>query len=142
MAVERNEEVRVVRDGDYAHRRRVVEYTPSTREVIVTRAIQLLWLVGGAVISLIAFRFTLMLLGANPANDFVHDLYRFTDVFVTPFAGIVSTPDISNGGVVDTASLFAIAVYFFATWITIALLGIVFGTTKSYRKTTTVEREG
>lgn len=142
MATERKEEVQVIRDGNYARRRRVVEIAPTTRDVILARVIQLLWLIAGVIISLIAFRFVLMLLGANSQNDFVEVLYSVTDVFVSPFAGIVGTPDFTNGGVMDTASLFAVIVYFFATWILIVLLGIVFGTAKRYRRTTTIEREG
>lgn len=142
MATERKEEVRVIRDGNYARRQRVVEYTPSTRDVIVTRLTQFLILAVAIVIGLIGFRFILMLIGANPANEFVNGLYNFTDTLVSPFLGIVSTPDVTTGGVVDSASLFAIVVYFFATWMLIALLNIVFGTSKSHRRTTTIEREG
>lgn len=120
----------------------MVEYTPSTRDVIVTRLTQFLILAVAVIIGVISFRFIFMLIGANSTNGFVDGLYSFTDALVSPFTGIVSTPDVTTGGVVDSASLFAIVVYFFAAWILIALLNVVFGTAKSHRRTTTIEREG
>lgn len=142
MASEHKEEVQIVRDGNYARRRRVVEYAPTTREAILTRVTQLLWLIVSVIIVLIAFRFVLMLLGANPVSGFVDFVYDVTDVFVAPFTGMIGTPDFTNGGVLDVASLFAIIVYFFVTWMIIALLGIVFGTSTRFRRTSTIEREG
>ena len=141
MTTERKEQVQVIRDGDYAQRRRVVEYAPSTQDVVVSRVTQFLWLIVTAVVALIGFRFVFALIGANPANNFVEAIYNITDVFVSPFNGIISTPDVTNGGVFDMAAVFAIFVYFIAAWLVIILLKILFSPTSSYRRSTRVEVE-
>jgi hypothetical protein len=41
---------------------------------------------------LLAFRFFLLLLSANPASPFVQLIYRLTQPFVTPFTGIFPQP--------------------------------------------------
>ena len=141
MTTERKEQVQVIRDGDYAQRRRVVEYTPSTQDVVLSRVTQFLWLIVATVVALIGFRFVLALIGANPANNFVEAIYSITDVLVRPFNGIISTPDLTNGGVFDMAAIFAIFVYFIGAWLLIILLKILFSPTNSYRRSTRIEVE-
>lgn len=141
MSVERKEQVREIRGRGYAQRQRIVEVAPNTRTVLVSRISKLLWFIAAVVIGLIVFRFALMLMAANPANGFVDFIYSFTDIFVAPFAGIVGSPALDTGSVVDTASIFAVIVYLLATWALVALFHILFAGTRSTRRVTTVERE-
>jgi uncharacterized protein YggT (Ycf19 family) len=141
MTIERQERVQEVRDGDYARRQRVVETTPDTRSVVVSRVTQLLWLITAIIVGLITFRFGLKLIGANPVNGFVSVMYSITDFFVGPFNTIVGTPAFNNGSILDTASLFAIVVYLLAAWGLVTLFRILFAPSGGTRRVSTFERD-
>ena len=100
MATEHKEQVRIIQDRDYEQRQQVVEHAPSTRHVVVARVSQFIWWMVGIVVALIAFRFVLMLLAANPANAFASVIYSITDVLVGPFIGLLNTPAFEGGSVV------------------------------------------
>jgi uncharacterized protein YggT (Ycf19 family) len=140
MGINREERIRTVEDGDYVRRQRVKEYRPTTRTVLVSRITQFAWLVTAIIVGLIAFRFVLMLLGANPATAFVDLIYSLTNGLVRPFNGIVQTPDLEGGSVFDAASIFAMMAYLFGAWALISLFHIVFAETTSTRHSTTIER--
>ncbi len=141
MSMERKERVQVIENDNYSRRQRVIEYAPETRQVVLSRISRLLWFIAGVIVALIAFRFILMLIAANPANGFVSFIYSVTNVLVAPFVGIVGTPAFETGSVVDMASLFAIVVYLLVTWAIVSLLRILFAGTRRQRQVTTVERE-
>lgn len=141
MATERREHVETVRDGDYAQRRRVVEYAPETRQVIVSRVNKFIWLVTAVIVGLLAFRFVLKLIAANAANTFTDLIYKITDVMVAPFNGIVANPATNGGSVVDTAALFAAVVYILAAWVLVMFIRILFSSAKRARHVTTIESE-
>lgn len=141
MASERKEQVRVVKDGGYERRQRVVEVAPSTQDVLVARISKLLWLLAAIVTALLAFRFGLKLIAANPANGFVNFMYSITDVLVAPFNGIVNTPAYTGGTIIDIAALIAMLVYILAAWALVALIRILFTSTQRRRRVTTVERD-
>ncbi|MEQ8675421.1 MAG: YggT family protein [Aggregatilineales bacterium] len=142
MSLEHKEQVREVRGRGYAQRQRVVEVTPNTRTILVSRITMLLWLLTAVLVGLIVFRFALMLMAANPQNGFVDLIYSITDVFVSPFAGIVGSPALDTGSVVDTASIFAAVVYLLGAWAVVSLFRILFAGSRSTRHVTTIEREG
>jgi uncharacterized protein YggT (Ycf19 family) len=73
---------------------------------------------------LLAFRFFLLLLSANPASPFVQLIYRLTQPFVTPFTGIFPQPA-AGGAVVEWATLLAMAVYAVVAWGVIRLIWIL-----------------
>jgi hypothetical protein len=69
----------------------------------------LAWLVsviGGFIEALIALRFVLRLLGANPLNGFVQWVYDWSTPFVAPFAGIFGQSATVTGPGVVTRSVF------------------------------------
>ena len=140
MASERKKHTRVIKDRDSVRRERVTEYAPTTRSVLVSRITQLLWLATAIIVGLITLRFVLLLLGANPTNEFVEVILSITDVFVSPFNGIISTPALEGGSVFDTASLFAAVIYVFGAWAIITLFQIIFAATNSSRRVSTVEQ--
>lgn len=141
MTIEHQEHVQVVRDGEYARRQRVVETTPDTRSILVSRITKLLWLITAIIVGLITFRFGLKLIGANPTNGFVSAMYGITDIFVTPFNTIVGTPAFNNGSILDSASLFAIVVFVLAAWALVTLFRILFAGAGGSRRISTFERE-
>lgn len=94
------------------------------------RVSQLVWLVFGVGIALIAIRFVLLLLGANPDAGFTDFIYTVTNPLVRPFEGIFGAPDLETG-VFDPASLVAIAVYSLLAWIAAKLVDILAGDSRT-----------
>lgn len=141
MATEHKEEVRVIRDEGFERRQRVVEHTPSTRRELVSRISQFVWLIVAGIIVLLAFRFVLMLLAANPANGFANIIYNVTNVLVAPFATLLPTPAFEGGSIVDVASIVAMVVYMLVAWMFVQLFRILFDDTSGFRRVKTVRRE-
>lgn len=74
---------------------------------------------------LIALRFLLKLMAANPANPFAQLIYFLTTPFLWPFQGITFTPTL--GGIeIEFFSLIAIAVYSLIAWIITQLIWLLF----------------
>lgn len=73
----------------------------------ITQAVSLVF---GVVISLVAIRFVLLLLGANPDAGFTSFIYSVTGPLVAPFEGMFGAAQTGNS-VLDPASLVAIVVY-------------------------------
>lgn len=140
MSTERQEQVRVERADGFERRQKVVNYAPSTRVVLVSRLTKLIWLLVSVVDLLIAFRFVLKAIAANPASGFASVIYGITDFMVAPFMGLVNSPTAQNGSMFDVASLFAIAFYSIAVLVIVQLLRILFASTGGSRQVTTIER--
>lgn len=51
-------------------------------------AARIVWFIAGVILTLLAFRFVLVLLGANPANGFVNFIYTVSHPLAAPFFGI------------------------------------------------------
>lgn len=74
---------------------------------------------------MIALRFLLKLLAANPASPFAQFVYFFTAPFLWPFQGLLYTP--TFGGVqVEFPALIAIMVYALIAWIINRLIWLLF----------------
>lgn len=88
---------------------------------------RIIWLAAGIVTLLLAFRFILALLSANPRNGFVNFIYDVSHPFAAPFFGIFNYNDVyvrGSGSHVEVYTLVAIAVYLAAAWILTALVNI------------------
>jgi YggT family protein len=73
---------------------------------------RIVWLVAGAIIMLLAFRFILALLGANPDNSFANFIYTASHPFVVPFFNLFNYNYIDDGiGRFEIFTLIAILVY-------------------------------
>ena len=107
-----------------------------------SRLVQLVSLAFGVVIALIAIRFVLLALGANPDAGFTSFIYGVTGPLVAPFEGIFGAPS-TDVGVFDPASLIAIIVYSLVAWIVAKLLWIALGETRTGVRTSsrTVDTE-
>ena len=75
------------------------------------RAARTVWFVYGIIGVLLAFRFVLKLLGANPAADFTALVYGFSGFFVAPFQYVFGTPAVGVS-VLELSTLLALAVYY------------------------------
>src|SRR5688500_20342736 len=99
-----SERVEAVADDPYAERRGAAD-----------KARQVVYLLFGIVEGLIAIRFILRALGANPETPFASFIYGVTAPFLAPFAGLFGTP-VFNGSVLEWHSLVAIVVYMLLAW--------------------------
>lgn len=129
---ERREEVRVVRDEGVEREERVVENVGAERRAMVNKVTNFIWLLAGILEALIGLRFLLKLIAANPNAPFVSLVYRATDLFLWPFAGITVTPA-ANGMVLEISSLIAMLVYAIAFWVIVRLIYITVSPTSSRR---------
>lgn len=70
--------------GEQVTRREVSEVreTPPSG---MTLAARIIWFIAGVLLVLLAFRFVLALLGANPNNGFADFIYTTSHPFVAPF---------------------------------------------------------
>ncbi len=74
---------------------------------------------------MIALRFLLKLLAANPASPFAQLVYLFTAPFLWPFQNLLYTP--TFGGVqIEFPALIAIIVYALIAWIITRFIWILF----------------
>lgn len=94
--------------------------TPTTQRTYQTkktifRAYQVIWYILGVIEVLLAFRFVLKLLGANPLSGFVSFIYSLSALFVAPFYGILGNPSVS-GSVLEWSTIIAGIVYFVIAW--------------------------
>lgn len=139
MVDEVKDRVYTVEGDGYERKQRVVEYQPSTRAVVVSRVNALLWLVADVIAGLIAIRFVLKLLAANPANSFAQFIFQVTDVLVAPFSGLLSSVGITSGSTVELVSIVAIVVYLLLALVITSLIRILFASAGGSRRVTTVE---
>lgn len=80
----------------------------------------------GILNGLIALRFLLKLMAANPGNVFASFIYTITYPFLWVFLGLTRTPSF-EGIVIEFYDLIAIAVYAMLGWIIVRLLWLMFG---------------
>jgi YggT family protein len=88
----------------------IVEDKGFERQLMAVRLTRLIYLAFGTLESLIGLRIILKMLAANPANPFADFIYRLTDLFLKPFAGLVSNPA-SAGMVLELTSMIGMLVY-------------------------------
>jgi hypothetical protein len=82
--------------------------SPSTKPLY--RGTQIVWYIVGLLEALLAFRFVLKLLGANPAAGFTSFIYGITYPFADPFLSVFKISDV-NGSIFEWTTLLAMLVY-------------------------------
>lgn len=83
----------------------------SSRTKPLYRGTQIVWYIVGIVEALLAFRFILKLLAANPEAGFSSFIYGITYPFAAPFLNVFSIPRV-EGSVLEWTTLLAMLVYF------------------------------
>jgi len=101
------------------YRRPAYEYDPTLAQFV-----RVMWFMVGLLEGLLAVRFLLAIMGANPANAFAALVYGLTAPFVAPFRTLFATPA-AGGSTVELYSLVAMLVYFLAWWTIVRLLSVV-----------------
>lgn len=89
-------------DAETAHR----QYT----------AARIVWYVAGVILALLALRFLLALLGANPANAFANFIYSVSYPFVAPFFGLFSYRLAYGVSRFEIYTLVAMVIYALIAW--------------------------
>jgi hypothetical protein len=85
---------------------------------------RIVYLISGIITTLLALRFILVLLGANPDNGFANFIYSLSQPLVAPFFGLFNYT--ANLGVArfEFETLIAIIVYSLLAWIIVRILSI------------------
>jgi YggT family protein len=89
---------------------RVHHHQPAANVLVARKAQQAVWYFFGVVETLLALRFVLMAVGANPANPFFNFIRDLTNPLVAPFANLVQTPQV-GGSVLELGTIFAMIIY-------------------------------
>jgi hypothetical protein len=97
----------------------------TERRIFTFKATQVVWLLLSIFEALLALRFVLKLIGANPASPFAVALYGFTGLFLYPFAGLIGTPAM-GGMVLEVSTLIAMAVYALIAWAVERIIFVTF----------------
>lgn len=91
------------------------------RQTLIIRGI---WYVEGLLLILLAFRFILAMLGANPVNAFAHFIYSTTMPFVSPFFSLFGYSAVHGVPRLEVFTLMTMAVYSLAGWGIVKLVTI------------------
>jgi YggT family protein len=86
-----------------------------------------IYVVFAVIDGLIAIRFLLKLLAANPQAGFAQLIYGVTAPLMSPFVGLLGNPAASNGSQLEVTSLVAIVVYALVGWLLIRAVVIFLG---------------
>jgi hypothetical protein len=95
------------------------------RRIFTFKATQVIWLLLTIFEALLALRFVLKLIGANPASPFAVVLYGFTGFFLYPFANLIGTPA-AGGMVLEISTLIAMLVYGLIAWAVERIVFVIF----------------
>jgi YggT family protein len=94
-----------------------------------------LYLLFGVLEGLLAIRFVLRLLGANPAAGFAQFIYGVTAPFIAPFVGLFGQPRF-EGNVFEFNSLVAILIYALIAWVLVKMVWLALGNSRRGVRTT------
>jgi hypothetical protein len=99
---------------------------PEREHRIATiKATQIIWLLFGIIEGLIAIRIVFKLIAANPESPIVSLIYKFTNLFLFPFAGMIGTPS-AGGMVLEISSILALIIYALIAWVIVKLFLVIF----------------
>jgi hypothetical protein len=92
---------------------------------------RMIYYIAGVIETLLVFRFTLKILGANPVSPFVSFIYTVSGIFIAPFRGIFRTAvneGIETVSVLEPSTIFAFLVYLVLAAGIVALVNILTAT--------------
>ena len=124
-------EVRATRPAAAVEHAEAVAYDPfAARRMAAYRVTQLIYWIFGLVEGLIAIRFILKALGANPSAGFAEFISGITTPLVLPFLGLFANPS-SGASVLELTSLVALVVYALVAWLLGKLVWIMVADNRS-----------
>jgi uncharacterized membrane protein len=143
VAVDRREETLVTRHPGYVATEQVVHDVAAERRMGLFQLNRIIWSILAFLEILLAFRFVLRLIAANPDSGFAVLIYGITGVFVAPFNGLIATPT-SGGSSLEVTTLIAMAVYALIFWGIAYVIGMVADrpSARSFTRTTREQTPG
>lgn len=116
-------------------------YTSSSTRPLY-RGTQIVWYILGLIEILLAFRFILKLLAANPGAAFTSFIYGVTYIFAAPFLAVFHNTRIVAGSTFEWTTLLAMAVYWIIALgiVNLFLMGKTVSTPEAARKLNAQER--
>jgi hypothetical protein len=111
--------------GEPAHSERSVRRGASP----LANWTNVIYIVLAVVDGLIAIRFVLKLLAANPEAGFAQLIYGVTAPLAAPFVGLLGNPASVAGNQFEVTSLAAMAVYALVAWLLVRIARLVFNQT-------------
>jgi len=87
--------------------------SPTTKPLY--RGTQIVWYILGLIEVLLALRFILKLMAANPSAGFSSFIYSVSDFLAAPFISVFRYTQV-EGSVIEWTTLLAMAVYWLIAW--------------------------
>lgn len=113
------------------------------RRIFTFKVTQLVWILLGILEAMLALRFVLKLVGANPDSPFAVLIFAITGLFLFPFKGLVGTPAVGNV-VLEFSTLIAMVVYALIAWAVERIIWVIFyrprGPVVGVTRTTTTDQ--
>lgn len=124
VTVDRREETVVTQQPGFAATEQVTHDVAAERRQSVALIIQIIWGVFGLLETVLALRFLLKLIGANPDSGFAAFMYGVTGPFIAPFNLLIATPA-SGGMSLEITTLIAMGIYALVFWGVVYIVKIV-----------------
>jgi hypothetical protein len=115
FSVERLNEIVVIQQPRFAAIEQVVLDVAAERWLGLYQVNRIMWTVLNFLEILLAFRFVLRLVSANPDSGFAVLIYGITGLFTAPFNGLIPTPSVGDT-IFEITTLIAMAVYALIFW--------------------------
>jgi hypothetical protein len=110
------------------------------RRIFTFKSTQVVWLFLGILEGLLALRFALKLIAANPNSPITVFIYGFTNLFLLPFSGLTATPAIGSF-VLELSTVIAMVVYALIAWAIERIIWVIFYRPRgSVTQTTTTDQ--
>lgn len=123
LPVNRVEETVVTQQPGYAVTEQVVHDVAAERRLSFYQFVRILWTILSILELLLAIRFVLKLIAANPNSGFALFIYGITGPFMAPFTGLTATPT-AGGAVFEITALIAMAIYALFLWVVVRLIAV------------------
>jgi uncharacterized membrane protein len=124
VEVDRVEETLITRTPSYAATEQFVRDVAAERRVGLFQFNRIMGSMLAFLEILLALRFLLKLIAANPDSGFAVLVFGLTGLFAAPFIGLVQTPTLS-GSPVEITTLIAMLVYALIFWGVIYIIRLV-----------------
>ena len=95
------------------------------RRIFTFKATQVVWLLLGILETFLALRFFLKMIAANPDSPIANFIYGLTGLFLLPFSGLTSTPQL-GGMVLEFSTIIAMVVYGLIAWVVERIIWVIF----------------
>jgi uncharacterized membrane protein len=115
LAIDRREEMVITRQPGYIATEQMVHDIAVERRLRIFQVNRILWGIFAFLEILLAFRFLLKLIGANPESGFAVLIYGLTGLFIGSFVGLILTP-VYGGAALELTTLIAMLVYALIFW--------------------------